>query len=117
MSHSPADGIAMVAAAQKTNRIVQVGAQRTSSVLCAKAKELYQQGAIGDLSLVEARWAETVPQAPGNIPLPPTYPCLPWIGTRGLEPLQKGRSIPSCLLVGVVGENMELVLPGTCWFI
>ena len=54
MSHNPADGLAMVAAAKKTDRIVQVGAQRTSSVLCAKAKELYHQGAIGDLSLVEA---------------------------------------------------------------
>src|SRR6476659_1021025 len=41
MSHSPADGVAMVEAAKKTDRIVQIGAQRTSSVLCAKAKELY----------------------------------------------------------------------------
>lgn len=54
MSHSPADGLAMVAAAKKTDRIVQIGAQRTSSVLCAKAKELYDNGAIGELSLVEA---------------------------------------------------------------
>src|SRR5882672_6250751 len=53
-SHSPADGLALVEAAKKTDRIVQVGAQRTSSVLCAKAKELYDQGAIGELSLVEA---------------------------------------------------------------
>src|SRR6266481_2974640 len=53
MSHSPADGVAMVAAAKKTDRIVQIGAQRTSSVLCAKAKELYASGAIGELSLVE----------------------------------------------------------------
>ena len=40
MSHNPADGLAMVAAQKKTDRIVQIGAQRTSSVLCAKAKEL-----------------------------------------------------------------------------
>ena len=32
MSHNPADGLAMVAAAKKTDRIVQIGAQRTSSV-------------------------------------------------------------------------------------
>jgi predicted dehydrogenase len=49
MSHSPADGVATVAAAKKTDRIVQIGAQRTSSVLCAKAKELYACGAIGEL--------------------------------------------------------------------
>jgi len=40
MSHSPADGLAMVAAAKRTDRITQIGAQRTSSVLCAQAKEL-----------------------------------------------------------------------------
>jgi hypothetical protein len=33
MSHSPADGVAMVEAAKKTDRIVQIGAQRTSCVL------------------------------------------------------------------------------------
>ena len=44
MSHSAADGVAMVEAAKKTDRIVQIGAQRTSSVLCARAKELFASG-------------------------------------------------------------------------
>src|SRR5260370_14063746 len=35
MSHSPADGVAMVAAAKKTGRIVQIGSPRVSSVICA----------------------------------------------------------------------------------
>src|SRR5258708_1478879 len=51
MSHSPADGLAMVAAAKKTDRIVQIGAQRTSSVLCAKPKQLYDKGAIAEFGL------------------------------------------------------------------
>ncbi len=71
MSHSPADGLAMVAAAKKTDRIVQVGAQRTSSVLCAKAKELYQQGAIGELSLVEATMGRNTPNGAWEYPPPP----------------------------------------------
>ena len=71
MSHSPADGLAMVAAAKKTDRIVQVGAQRTSSVLCAKAKELYQQGAIGELSLVEATMGRNSPNGAWEYPPPP----------------------------------------------
>jgi len=33
-SHTPADGLALVQAAKKSDRIVMVGAQRTSSVLC-----------------------------------------------------------------------------------
>ncbi len=52
----------MVAAAKKTDRIVQIGAQRTSSVLCAKAKQLFDQGAIGDLSLIEAMYGRNDPQ-------------------------------------------------------
>src|SRR5712691_10675189 len=42
MSHSPADGLEMVAAQKKTGRIVQIGSQRVSSVLLAKARELVQ---------------------------------------------------------------------------
>src|SRR6266550_3174247 len=44
MSHSPADGVAMVDAAKKAGRIVQIGSQRVSSQICAKAKELIAQG-------------------------------------------------------------------------
>src|SRR5690348_11007879 len=42
MSHTVADGLAMVDAAKKNNRIVQIGSQRVSSVLVAKAAELYK---------------------------------------------------------------------------
>ena len=53
MSHTGAEGVEMVAAAKKNGRIVQVGSQRVSSVICAKAKELVAQGVLGDLMLVE----------------------------------------------------------------
>src|SRR6185312_4898430 len=70
MSHSPADGVAMVEAAKKTDRITQIGAQRTSSVLCAKAKELYDSGAIGELSLVEATFGRNSPTGAWEYPPP-----------------------------------------------
>lgn len=70
MSHSPADGVAMVNAAKTTDRIVQIGAQRTSSVLCAKAKELYESGAIGELSLVEATFGRNDPTGAWEYPPP-----------------------------------------------
>src|SRR6267378_4285649 len=54
MSHSAADGVAMVEAAKQSGRIVQIGSQRVSSQICAKAKDLLAQGAIGDLMMVEA---------------------------------------------------------------
>jgi predicted dehydrogenase len=71
MSHSPADGLDMVAAATKTDRIVQIGAQRTSSVLCAKAKELIAKGAIGDLNLIEATLGRNDPTGAWEYPPPP----------------------------------------------
>jgi predicted dehydrogenase len=71
MSHNPADGLAMVAAQKKTDRIVQIGAQRTSSVLCAKAKDLYDKGAIGELNLVEATYGRNDPNGAWEYPPPP----------------------------------------------
>jgi len=91
MSHSAADGVAMVAAAKKTDRIVQIGAQRTSSVLCAKAKELFASGAIGDLSLVEGSLGRNDPT--GAWEYPPPADLSPenldwdtWLGTAPRKP-------------------------------
>src|SRR3954469_22764703 len=53
MSHAAHEGKEMVDAAHKNQRIVQIGSQRVSSVLCAKARELYGKGAIGDVEMVE----------------------------------------------------------------
>src|SRR5580658_6464302 len=71
MSHNPADGLAMVAAARKTDRIVQIGVQRTSSVLCAKTRELLAQGVIGDLNLIEATYGRNDPNGAWEYPPPP----------------------------------------------
>jgi len=71
MSHNPADGLAMVAAAKKTDRIVQIGAQRTSSVLCAQAKKWIDEGRIGDLNLVEATMGRNDPTGCWEYPPPP----------------------------------------------
>jgi predicted dehydrogenase len=71
MSHSAADGIAMVAAAQKTGRIVQIGSQRVSSVICAKAKELIAQGTIGTLTMVEGSLGRNDPTGAWEYPPPP----------------------------------------------
>ena len=56
MIHLYADGPQMIEAARANNRIIQVGSQRVSSVIYAKAKELLAAGAIGQLNMVTARW-------------------------------------------------------------
>lgn len=56
MIHLYSDGPEIIEAARSTNRIIQVGSQRVSSIVYAKAKELLASGAIGKLNMVTARW-------------------------------------------------------------
>jgi predicted dehydrogenase len=48
------EGPEVIETARRTNRILQVGSQRVSSIVYAKARELFKAGAIGELNLVEA---------------------------------------------------------------
>ena len=70
MSHNVADGLAMVEAAKKNNRIVQIGSQRVSSLLCEKARELYSGGAIGDIEMVELTLGRNDPTGAWEYPPP-----------------------------------------------
>ena len=70
MSHNVADGLAMVEAAQKNNRIVQIGSQRVSSLLCEKARELYSGGAIGDVEMIELTLGRNDPTGAWEYPPP-----------------------------------------------
>jgi predicted dehydrogenase len=56
MIHLYSDGPEMIESARATNRILQIGSQRVSSMIYAKAKELLAAGAIGQLNMVTARW-------------------------------------------------------------
>jgi predicted dehydrogenase len=56
MIHIYPDGPEIIEAARSTNRILQVGSQRVSSVVYAKAKELLASGVIGQLNMVTAWW-------------------------------------------------------------
>jgi len=91
MSHTVADGAAMVAAAKKSGRIVQIGSQRTSSALLAKARQLYDQGAIGDLLSVELSLGRNDPTGAWEYPPPPglspgNVDWDTWLGTAPKKP-------------------------------
>src|SRR5260370_33473716 len=92
MSHSPADGLEMVAAQKKTGRIVQIGSQRVSSVLLAKARELVQQGSLRDLMMVEGTLGRNDPNGAWEYPPPPDLPPQnldwdTWQGTVATAPI------------------------------
>ena len=56
MIHLYSDGPEIIGTWRSTRRIMQVGSQRVSSAVYAKAKELIAAGAIGQLNMVTARW-------------------------------------------------------------
>ena len=56
MSHSIEEGVKMVNAVRKTDRIVQIGMQRRSSPALHQAKKLIDDRLLGEVSLVRAQW-------------------------------------------------------------
>jgi predicted dehydrogenase len=61
----------MIEASHKTGRILQVGSQRVSSVIYAKAKQLLASGAIGQLNMITARWDRNSSLGAWNYTVPP----------------------------------------------
>ena len=71
MSHKVEDGFAMVAAAQKYNRITQIGSQRVSSIIYAQAKQMLESGKLGHVYSIEAYWDRNSPSGAWVYPIPP----------------------------------------------
>lgn len=71
MIHLYSDGPEMIEVSRTTGRILQIGSQRVSSVLYAKAKELLAAGAIGKLNMVTARWDRNSSMGAWNYTVPP----------------------------------------------
>ncbi len=71
MIHLYSDGPEMIETSRVTNRIIQIGSQRVSSILYAKAKELLASGAIGKLNMVTAYWDRNSSMGAWNYTVPP----------------------------------------------
>ena len=65
------EGAAIIEAANKTKRIIQIGSQRVSSVIYEKARQLYASGAVGQLNLVEAYTNRNSPMGAWQYTIPP----------------------------------------------
>jgi predicted dehydrogenase len=91
MSHSIADGEAMVRAVQGSKNFVQVGSQRVSSALFGQAKSLFDGGAIGDLLQVELQLGRNSPGGAWEYPIlpdlsPATLDWNAWLGSAPKKP-------------------------------
>jgi predicted dehydrogenase len=73
MIHVYGDGPEIIATARKTNRVLQVGSQRVSSVVYEKARQLLQAGTIGKVNVINAWWDRTPnsPELAFNSSIPP----------------------------------------------
>ncbi|MEO6802547.1 MAG: Gfo/Idh/MocA family oxidoreductase [Granulicella sp.] len=88
MIHLYSDGPEMIETAKTTNRILQVGSQRVSSIIYAKAKELLASGAIGKLNMVTARWDRNSSIGAWNytVPLDASTTTCDWPRFEGTAP-------------------------------
>ena len=71
LSHTVDDGFAMIAAAQKNNRVLQVGSQRVSSILYEKARQIYASGKLGEVCCIQAYWDRNSASGAWVYPIPP----------------------------------------------
>jgi predicted dehydrogenase len=91
MTHHVSEGFEIIAAEQKNNRIVQIGSQRRSSIIFAKAKEIIDSGAVGDVRLVEDTMGRNDPCGAWVYPPPPglspeNLDWETWLGTAPKRP-------------------------------
>jgi len=70
MVHSIGEGPAVVAAQKSSGKTFQVGSQGMSSLGNEKARELYRQGAIGQLVYAEGFWARNSPTGAWQYAIP-----------------------------------------------
>jgi predicted dehydrogenase len=126
MSHSPMDGVEMVQAGKKTGRIIQIGSQRVSSLICKKGREMVANGDLGDLMLVEGWLGRNDPTGCWEYPpptdlSPQTLDWDTWQGTapkRAFDPLafarwrcwkEYGTGVAGDLLVHLISGMMFIL--------
>jgi len=70
MVHDIEEGAELLAAERESGRTLQVGSQGMSSLGNEKAKELFEEGAIGELNYAEGFWARNSPIGAWQYPIP-----------------------------------------------
>ena len=71
LTHKVEEGFSIINAAQKNKRMVQAGAQRVSSILFAKGKEIYDSGRLGKVYAIEGYTDRNSAGGAWEYPIPP----------------------------------------------
>lgn len=64
LTHSPAEGAAIIAAQKETGRVVQVGMQQRSMTHLIEAKKLFEAGELGEVIKVHLTWNRNAERSP-----------------------------------------------------
>src|SRR5512142_3291315 len=81
------EGQAMLAAARKYNRVVQIGTQRRSTPHLIEARELIREGRLGTIGHVEIySYGGGRPAMPQTAPVPETLDWEAWVGPAPMMP-------------------------------
>jgi predicted dehydrogenase len=88
----------MIDAVQKNKRICQIGSQRVSSILYAKAKEIWESGRLGQVDTIEAVWDRNTDSGAWVFPIPPdanekTIDWNTWLGDAPKRPFDGRRFV------------------------
>ena len=91
LSMSLAESKLMVDAVRKTDRVVQIGMQRRSMPFIHRAKTLLDEGVIGRISMVKAKWNWNFLLPLDNSPLPGALDWDAFLGPAPKRPLEPRR--------------------------
>ena len=108
------EGLGLADVARQTNRILQVGSQRVSSIIYAKARELYKSGAIGELNMVEAWINRNSALGAWQYTIPPDASPRPSTGSGSWAPRRSGRSSPFACSAGATIVTTAPAFPAIC---
>jgi predicted dehydrogenase len=91
MSHSLEESKRMIEATRRAKRVVQIGMQRRSASVIAKAEKVIADGVLGKISMVKPMWNWNTARPLNNSPLPGKLDWQRFLGKSPKRPLEPMR--------------------------
>ncbi len=93
MTYSIAEGVRIIKAVRNTDRIVQVGMQRRSAPMCIEAKQLVDEGILGEVTLVRCQWHWNVNPLNPNVKVQGDFNWELFLGPAPKRPFDPRRAL------------------------
>ena len=112
MTHRWEDGDAIIDAARKQKRIVQVGSQWASVEANAQAIDIIKSGKLGQVTLIDGRMHRNTPTGAWYYPVPPdaspeTIDWARFIGPAPQRPFDAAPLLPVAPVLGLLGRPAD----------